>query len=429
MQRQAPHLTSLRAGRVASPRLALKGAPEASALRSAIVKAGPGAPAAPLKGVVVTPRDQMAPAASSAFLCTAALTSKGMGQPQDWPKQAANENVRPSQRDGAAEGNDWQADPKQTSRSLTRAFAESAQGRVSRAAASPLYMSRSQRQSSSASQDDTQSQRRPVVPPSLTASPATSELVYSLPVTPRSHFPADAGLPSARGTPTPGEAESAGSAAGPGRPLFALEQDVSGAQPVPAQITPPLALDGNTTPAAAMAECGVSAELSSSVGALAYTLSLSRQEPAQAAVLDAQSAAAHSGSQSMCTYEGQSAEGSRRHTCSSYRSCNVECPRGTDEVFPVSYSGFSSDMRAAANATADSLFRQAEASSADSSQHRHEDGTDAAQQAALPQPSESQASGVQHFTNACCWVLPQISRVMWLPLGCTAKQGVWTDIS
>lgn len=423
VQHETPHLTDSRAGRLASSRLALMRTPEASALRSADLKLGAGAPAASLKGVAVTPRDRMAAAASTAYPRNAAVTGKGVHQPHEPPKQAASENVRPRQGAGAAEGNDWQAEPKQTSRSLSGAFAESAQGRVSQAAASPLYMSRSQRQSITSSQDDEKSQRRPMVPPSLTATPAMSELVYSLPVTPRSRSLADAGLPSARGTPALGAAESAGSAAGPRRPPFTPTKDVSGMQAAPALTTPSMAQDGESSPAAATAESSGSAELSSLAGAMAYTLSLSGQEPPQSALHDEQSAAAHSGSQPMCTYEGQSVEGSRRHTSSSYRSCNVVCPRGTDEVFPVSYSGFSSDMRAAANATADSLFRQAEASSADSSHHRHEDETASAQQADFPQPPESLASGVQHLTSPCCCVLPRMSHVILLLLVCKATAG------
>ena len=401
MQHMCVTVMSLPAGRLASQRLAIKHAPEAPAQRSAKPIVGAYAHARAPDSRFVTPRAQLA--ASTACPRNTAMTSKGADRPQEAPKQGASENDWPGREDEAAEGHDWQADPKQASRSLSGAFAESAQGRASRVAPSPLYVSRSQQQSRSASQDGAVSQRGPMIPPSLTASPAMSELVYSLPVTPQSHFSlADAGLPSARATPAPGAAESAGSAAGPrGQQRSAPEGDLStgaGMQPAPALTTPFVGV--RSSPAADVADSSASAGFSSSAGpgVMAYTLSAGSQEPAQDAAVPAdseeQSAAAHSGSQPMCTYEGQSAEGSRRHTDSSYRSCDD--PRGTDDELPVSYSGFSSDMRAAANATADSLFRQAEASSADSSQQRRENGTNIAQQADIPVPYASYSSGEQH---------------------------------
>ena len=349
----------------------------------------------------MTPRGQVAPAASTAYLRNAALVSK---QVDGLHKETADENLKPGQEGMATERHDWHRGSQEASRSLSRAFAESAQGRVSRAAASPLYMSRSQRQSSSASQGGMVNLRAPMVPSSLTASPAISEMVYSLPVTPRSYISlADAGLPSARATPALGAAESAGSAAGSGRKPAAPEQDITsgaGTRAGYGLAAPLVGIDGDSSPAAAMADSSASAGFSSlsGVGAIAYTLSPSAQEPSQAAAaladLDEQSAAAHSGSQPMCTYEGQSADGSRRHTGSSYRSCDVENAHATDEGLPVSYSGFSSDMRAAANATADSLFRQAEASSADSSQQRHEDGAGSAQQGDVAPSPASYTSGL-----------------------------------
>ncbi len=365
---------------------------------------GGNAPAKPPGSKLVTPRAQLG--ASTAYPRNAAMSSKGADRPQEASKEAANENLRPGQEHEAAEGHDWQADPKHASRSLSRAFAESGQGRASRVAPSPLYLSRSQRQSRSASQDGAVSQRSPMVPPSLTASPAMSELVYSLPVTPQSHFSlAAVGLPSARATPLPGAAESAGSAAGPGRQQrFAPEQDISahaGVQPALAQATPFVGVGSSS--AADVANSSASAGFSSSAeaGVMAYTLSTSSQEQPQHAAVPAdpeeQSAAAHSGSQPMCTYEGQSAEGSRRHTGSSYRSCDD--PQMMDEELPVSYSGFSSDMRAAANATADSLFRQAEASSADSGQQQHDGNLTGAQQANIRLPYASYSSGDQQCAN------------------------------
>ena len=386
-------------GRAHSPRLAIKSAPQAAAKRSILHAAG--APARALEGRLVTPRGQVAAAASTAYLHDAAVVGKQAGKVH---KEAAGEKLEPGLGAVAAEGHDWQGASQQASRSLSRAFAESAQGRASWAAASPLYMSRSQRQSSSASQGGAVNLQVPMVPPSLTASPAVSEMVYSLPVTPRSQVSlADAGLPSAHATPAQGAAESAGSAVGPGRQPSAPELDITpgaNTQAAHGLTSSFVGVDRDSSQAAAMADSSVSAGLSSlsEVGAIAYTLSPSAQEPAQAAAtlpdLDEQSAAAHSGSQPMCTYEGQSAEGSRRHSGSSYRSCDVDNGRHTDEGLPVSYSGFSSDMRAAANATADSLFRQAEASSADSSQQRHEDGTGDAQQEDLAPSYASHTSGL-----------------------------------
>ena len=186
VQPRSLNLRSWCAGCQASPRLALKQAPEAQAQRSGKPIVGGNAPAKPPGSKLVTPRAQLG--ASTAYPRNAAMSSKGADRPQEASKEAANENLRPGQEHEAAEGHDWQADPKHASRSLSRAFAESGQGRASRVAPSPLYLSRSQRQSRSASQDGAVSQRSPMVPPSLTASPAMSELVYSLPVTPQSHI-------------------------------------------------------------------------------------------------------------------------------------------------------------------------------------------------------------------------------------------------
>ena len=425
VQHESMTVIALLPGRLTSPRLAIERAPKAPAQRSAKPVMGGNAPARAPGSRFVTPRAQLA--ASTAYPRSAAMISKGADRLQEVPKQAANENMGPGREDEAAEGHDWQADPKQASRSLSQAFAESAPGRTCRVAPSPLYLSRSQRQSRSVSQDGAVSQRGPVVSPSLTASPAMSELVYMLPVTPQSHFSlAQADLPSARATPAEGAAESAASAAGPGRQQrSAPEQDTSAdaaVQPAIGLNTPFVGV--GSSPAAAMAVSSASAGLSSSggVGVMAYTLSADSREPAQAAALPAdpeeQSATAHSGSQPMCTYEGQSSDGSRRHTSSSYRSCDD--PRRTDEELPVSYSGFSSEMRAAANATADSLFRQAEASSADSSQQRHEDNINGAQQADLPLPYGSSFSGDPHSAISCSCFLPHILHLLSVALSCNA---------
>ncbi len=415
-----------------------------------------------------------------------------IGQPQESAEQAADESFVPGQRDQALHEYEWQAASKMTSRSLSGAFAESAQARAARTLASPLYVSRLQRQSKSGSQEGVVDQRVPMVPPSLTASPAVSEMVYSLPGTPWSHFSlADVGLLSGRATHAQGAAESAGSAvatsrvsgsgnrpdvlcrpaqgisgdvgmqlanapgnlavsepraaktagsaAGLGSLAVRLAQDnpkgasrqavlvtgsqislpdtgllrtpamdavesagstsgISGLVAGPAQDSHAGAssqaahapadlavIAGDKGPAVAVRESTDSEVTESSAGgaAIAYSLSLCSHEPAQAASehggLDEQSTAAQNDLQSMCNYEGQSGEGSRRQTDSgsrrqtgsSYKSCDLENPQRRDKELPVSYSGFSSDMRAAANATAESLFRQAEASSAGSSRQRH----------------------------------------------------------
>ena len=319
---------------------------------------------------------------------------------------------------GPAEGHKWQEGSKQASRSLCGAFAESAQGRASAGgciSALPVPVA--------APEQERKPERGDLwfhpLPHSLAR--RSARWCTRCPSRPGATFPW-----LAPGCPLPAQAQrwapqrARAARRGPGRQPFAPEQDISADASVHkahAIARPPVGLAGGSGLTVAMAESNASAGLSSVAGAeaIAHTLPWNGQEPAQAAAVladpDEQSAAPHSESQPMCTYEGQSAAGSRRQTASSYRSCDVDWPQGRDEELPVSYSGFSSDMRAAAIATADSLFRQAEASSADSSQEGPEKGTVSAQRANVAPPFSSQSLGGAANWSSC--VSCTMSPVLW----------------
>lgn len=428
------------AGRQVSPRLALKQAPKHAALQPAVPNLGTRAAAVPCSVKKWTPRGNPATGASMAPACNAPTAHAPSGHAQERSQAVVLGEWEPDQA-GVERGE--QQGPNQafrrTNRSLSGAFAELSEGTAARSGASPVYVSRSQRQSMSASLSTSQSgvvdQRVPRVPPSLTASPALSEMVYSLPITPKSHFSLpDAGLLSSRSTPARPATESTGSAGGaeympstgmhfaggvhdsaagftPAMPLAEGTGSAGGAgmsmppagwvheSPADAgmqagEVTGELAGRQGAPDSSAPAEAestayvgkrsltGASHNDEAPVGFLAESFSQHPEAaPAELHGAGEESEAGGDSCQPMCNYQGHSADGSRRReTASSYRSCEPEEAQGRGEALRMSYSGFSSEMRAAANATAESLLRQAEASSAGSRRSTAEKGCRGEQQ-------------------------------------------------
>ena len=334
------------------------------------------------------------------LLCSARLRPRVPARPCSQHRRALSIDSQMRNRPVAAQTGAW----------LERLQAGQRAGDL-RVAASPVYVSRSERQSMSVSQGGVVSQRVPHVPPSLTASPAISEMVYSLSGTPMSQsWLADRG-PSGRG--------GAFARAPAGSTNFA-----DGAPPdaMPARVRAQL-------PHAAADEAGLAGRQGSSEAAIAASAggeppgslpagqddrsSGHEQDPeaqaqhAQGVRLRVADAAVPSFKTPDMSYawremdeqpiEGagrarwaaecqqiphppaqsvsQPEVGSRRQTDSSYVSCEGGQHQGDAEGTPLDYSGFSSDMRAHANATAESLFRQAEASTAgkSSEQSNHPD--------------------------------------------------------
>lgn len=401
------------------PALAIKQAPVRQAQQRVVPRVRTWAPSAAREAELATPRDQTAAGASrtSAAIPHASSGRQVAEHLNQKPEQAPARGNMPDQGGTEQEEPDLQQASRRPNRSLSGAFAAPSQGLVQWVAASPLYVSRSQRQSRTCSQGGVVDQpRAPRVPPSLTASPALSALVYSLPGTPRSHFSlADAGVLNGRSTPARAAPESIGSAGDAGDlPSVRAHDNLAGAgvQAAHASAESVGLASRQVSSWAAMAESAAASgngqpeQLSASheVDAKAPSGHVLERQPTEAdapasaasmtpllhpdsghilglkeqAQLDpeqnglcAQTHAPADDLQPMCNYQGQSAGSRRRKTDSSSVSCDAEIPpQAEDERSPVSHSGFSSDMRAVANATAESLFRQAEASSAGSSRMR-----------------------------------------------------------
>ena len=448
------------AGRQVSPRLALKPASKHAVLQAAVPNLGTRAAAVPCGFKTMTPRGNPATGASRAPACNAPTAHAPAGHTQEisqaavlgrWESDQAGVERRKQQGPNQASS--------RTNRSLSGAFAELSEGTALRSGASPVYVSRSQRQSMSASLSMSQSgvveqwvnQRVPRVAPSLTASPALSEMVYSLPVTPKSHFSlVDAGLLSSGSTPARPAAESTGSAGGaedtpptgmhfaggvhdsaagftPARPLAESTGSAGGAGmsmppaawvhessacagmqagEVPRELVGRQGAPDSSAPAEAESTAyvgkrtltGASNDDEAPVGFLPEFFSQHPETaPAELDGAGEESEAGGDSCQPMCNYQGHSADGShRRETDSSYRSCEPEEAQGRGEVLGTSYSGFSSEMRAAANATAESLFRLAEASSAGSMRSTAENSCRGEQQQDLAHADGVDTPGWMH---------------------------------
>ena len=293
-----------------------------------------------------------------------------------------------------------------TSRSLTGALSSRSQSRSLQVAASPVYVSRSERQSMSASQGGVVNQRRPHVPPSLTASPVISEMIYSLPGTPMSQSwlagrglsrnsfdPAQdgAGSSSSAGgalpdaVPVRGRMQlaytTAGEAGLPGRPgsseatVAASARDMSPGCLPAGQANRPLEHEQDPRAQAQHAD-GMQLRGADTAVPLSKTPDISftlREIDEQPIEHDGRARFAAEFQQNLypsAESEAQPGVLSRRQTDSSYVSCDDgECQGGPEGTL-LDYSGFSSDMRAQAKATAESLFRQAEASTAGNSAER-----------------------------------------------------------
>ena len=446
------------AGRQVSPRLALKPASKHAALQPAVPILGTRAAAVPCGFRTMTLRGNPATGASIVPACHASTAHAPSEHAQEI-SQAAVLGRWEADQAGMERGK--QQGPKQassrTNRSLSGAFAELSEGTAARSGSSPVYVSRSQRQSSMSQSgvvEQWANQRVPRVAPSLTASPALSEMVYSLPVTPKSHFSlVNAGLLSSGSTPARLAAESTGSAGGaedtvptgmhfasgvhdsaagftPARPLAESTGSAGGAglsMPPAAWVHESPARAGmqagedsrelvgrqgapdSSAPAEADSSAyigkrtltGASNDDKAAVGSLPESFSQHPgAPPAELEGAGEESEAGGDSCQPMCNYQGHSADGShRRETDSSYRSCEPEEAQGRGEVLGMSYSGFSSEMRAAANATAESLFRQAEASSAGSRRSTAENGCRGEQQQDLAHADSSGTPGRMHTTG------------------------------
>ena len=441
------HVESCDTGRQKSPTLKLRQAPEA-AMRS---RALPGIRAAlapaPLEDSFVTPRGQ--PAAGSGMLSAqgaaarrasaqCATQASGAGL----PVQPANAQHRATEAPQARDS---------TSRSLAEALAGRPQSRGLQVAASPLYVSRSERQSMSVSQGGVVNQRVPQVPPSLTASPAISEMIYSLPGTPMSQaWLAGGGLSRNGFTPAQAPAGSSSSAGGalpdavtvhgrmqpahatadeaglPGRPGSSEAAIAASARDATSGCLPAGQADtslGHEQDPRAQTQHADGAQLRgadtavpvSETPEIPFTLRQIDEQPVERDGRARSAAGRQQNSYPLAGNEAQPEGLLRRQTGSSYVSCDGGECQGGPEGTPLDYSGFSSDMRAHANATAESLFRQAEASTARDSAERgsHPDSGDIQQGAAglnvgFAEPSRALicccALVVVPSLCVCCWV-------------------------
>ena len=382
-------------GRQKSPPLKLKQAPEANVRSRALpgIRATP-APA-PLEDSFVTPRGQ---SAAGAGMLSAQRTAARRA-PLQCATQAsgAGPPVQPALSSAQPQVTEVQQARDSTSRSLAGELAGRPQSRGLQVAASPVYVSRSERQSMSVSQGGVVNQRVPPVPPSLTASPAISEMVYSLPGTPMSQsWLADRGLSRNGFTPPRAAAGSSSFAAGalpdavPARApaqrahAAADEAGLTGrrgsSEAAIAVFEPPGSLPTGQDDRSlwheqdprAQAQHAKDMQLQAADSAVPLSktpgMSFTRREDHEQPV-EGNGRAAVAAERRQKPYPSAQSKAqpqvlSRRQTDSSYVSCKgAECQGGTEET-PLDYSGFSSDMRAHANATAESLFRQAEASTA-----------------------------------------------------------------
>ena len=402
---QTIDVESGKTGRQRTPALKLRQATEAD-MRSRALPGMRATPApAPLEDSFVTPRGQ---SAAGANLLSAQRAAARRAPSAQCATQAsgAGPPVQPVPANAQHRATEAQQARDSTSRSLAGALAGGPQGRDLRVAASPMYVSRSERQSMSVSQGGVVNQGMPRVPPSLTASPAISEMIYSLPGTPMSQtWLAGRDLSRSGFTPTQAAAGSSSSAGGalpdaaPVRGRMQLADataDEAGLAGRPgsseaaiaafARDEPPGCLPAGQADKSLRREQDPRAQAQHTDGAqlrgadTAVPLSKTPDISFTSRELDEQPVERNGRARSAAERqqdpypsaepEAQPGVVSRRQTDSSFVSCDgVECHGGPEGTL-LDYSGFSSDMRAHANATAESLFKQAEASTAGNSAER-----------------------------------------------------------
>ena len=408
---QTIDVESCKTGRQRTPALKHRQAPEAD-MRSRALPGMCATPApAPLEDSFVTPRGQ---SAAGANLLSAQGAAARRAPPVQCTTQAsgAGPPVQPAGANAQHQATEAQEARDSTSRSLAGALASRPQSRGLQVAASPLYVSRSERQSVSVSQRGVVNQRMPHVPPSLTASPAISEMIYSLPGTPMSQsWLAGRDLSRSGFTPTQAAQGSSSSASGAlhkalpasvhAQPAYAVADEAgllgrlgSSEATIAASVRdePPGCLPagqadrslGHEQDPRAQAQHTDGAQLGGADTAVPLSKTpnfsfTSREIDEQPVERSGRARLAAERQQNPYPLAGSVAQPevlSRRQTDSSYVSCKGGECQGGPEGTPLDYSGFSSDMRAHANATAESLFRQAEASTAGNSAERssHPDG-------------------------------------------------------
>ena len=353
---------------------------------------------APMEDSFITPQGQSAAAAGMVSAQRAAASRP----PLQCATQAsvAGPPVQPAWASTQHQSTGAQQARSSTSRSLAGALAGGPQSRGLQVAVSPVYVSRSERQSMSVSQGGVVDQRVPPVPPSLTASPAISAMVYSLPGTPmRQSWLADRGQSTNDFTPAgavAGSSSFAGGALPDAMPVRAHVQPAHAAADEAdllhrlgsseAAIT---ASAGGESPGSLSAgqddrplghEQGRRAPVQHAQGTqlwdadtanplsqtpdMSFTWQKLHEQPVESNGKARLAAASQQESNQLAGSQAQPEVPSRRQTDSSYVSCKGGELEGDAEGTPLDYSCFSSDMRGHANATAESLFRQAEASSA-----------------------------------------------------------------